>query len=354
MRNVSLYFKSGNSDKVYHVQLEKTGNNYVVNFQYGRRGSALQSGTKTSEPVSLEQATKIYNKLVAEKKGKGYEGEEGGQADSSFTAPVVRAEKKEVILLPQLLNTIEQEELEQYINDEDYIAQEKMDGERRMLISESSVKGLNKKGTEVPLPTVIVKSLPVQECILDGEIIGDKLFVFDVLSINGKDLKSTHCTERLGYLNSLNCGKAIEFVYTASSAKDKRALYEKLKAENKEGIVFKKKFSPYTAGRPASGGNALKFKFQNTATFVVKDHTKGKRSVGLEMTSPDGWQFMGKVTIPPNHDIPNVGELVEVQYLYCYKNGCVFQPVYKGKRTDSDLTDATISQIVYKNEIEEV
>jgi bifunctional non-homologous end joining protein LigD len=61
---------------------------------------------------------------------------------------------------------------------------------------------------------------------------------------------------------------------------------------------------------------------------------------------------MGKVTIPPNHEIPSEGELVEVLYLYAYKGGAVFQPVYKGKRPDSDLSDATIKQIVYKAEVE--
>ena len=44
---ISLYYQSGNSDKVYHVQLEESDGLYVVNFQYGRRGSTLNTGTKT-------------------------------------------------------------------------------------------------------------------------------------------------------------------------------------------------------------------------------------------------------------------------------------------------------------------
>jgi len=63
---ISLFFCSGNSDKEYHAQLEQLGPRYVVNFQYGRRGS-LASGTKTSVPVPYVQAKKIYDKLVAEK-----------------------------------------------------------------------------------------------------------------------------------------------------------------------------------------------------------------------------------------------------------------------------------------------
>lgn len=73
MKNISLYFKEGSSDKEYHVQMVKSGKGVVVNFQYGRVGNALQTGTKTPEPVSEEEAEKIYNKLVAEKKRKGYD-----------------------------------------------------------------------------------------------------------------------------------------------------------------------------------------------------------------------------------------------------------------------------------------
>ena len=73
MKNISLYFKEGSSDKEYHAQMVKSGKGVVVNFQYGRVGNALQSGTKTPTPVSEEEADKIYTKLVKEKMGKGYQ-----------------------------------------------------------------------------------------------------------------------------------------------------------------------------------------------------------------------------------------------------------------------------------------
>jgi bifunctional non-homologous end joining protein LigD len=72
MKNVSLYFKEGSSDKEYHIQLEKKDGGFVVNFQYGRVGSNLNAGTKTDSPVSLEAAEKIFAKLEREKRGKGY------------------------------------------------------------------------------------------------------------------------------------------------------------------------------------------------------------------------------------------------------------------------------------------
>jgi bifunctional non-homologous end joining protein LigD len=345
MKKISLYCKENGSNKEYHAQLVEAKGGYVVNFQFGAIGQALKGGTKTPEPVSLIEADKIYTKLVKEKMGKGYsEGDHKGD----YTE-VNATQKKEVIILPQLLNTIE--DVEEYLNDDRYLAQEKMDGERRMVLYDGvdNAIGLNKKGTEVPLPVEIVKALKgKKQMVLDGEMIGETFFVFDILLHDGHDLKSHTCVDRIFNLNLISFGKGIVIVKSAYTKSEKRDMFNALKADNKEGIVFKDRKSKYTHGRPASGGTQLKFKFYKTATFIVEGSTKGKRSVGLEVIDGKKKVFMGKVTIPPNHDVPKEGDLVEVRYLYAYRGGAVFQPVYLGKRNDSDLTDATISQIIYK------
>jgi len=56
IQSISLYYREGGSDKVYHVQLREVGGGYVVNFQYGRRRSTLQTGNKTSTPVTRTEA----------------------------------------------------------------------------------------------------------------------------------------------------------------------------------------------------------------------------------------------------------------------------------------------------------
>ena len=73
IQQTCLYFQQGNSDKVYEVDLCEVGTNqYVVNFRFGRRGSALKEGAKTTAPVTRAEADKIFNALVAEKTKKGY------------------------------------------------------------------------------------------------------------------------------------------------------------------------------------------------------------------------------------------------------------------------------------------
>ena len=44
---VTLYYREGSSDKVYQAAIEPDGNQFVVNYAHGRRGSTLTTGTKT-------------------------------------------------------------------------------------------------------------------------------------------------------------------------------------------------------------------------------------------------------------------------------------------------------------------
>ncbi|PON15712.1 hypothetical protein C2W62_22355 [Candidatus Entotheonella serta] len=73
IKQIELVFQGGKSDKVYEVDLCEVGpNQYVVNFRYGRRGSALREGTKTALPVAQGKAEQVFDKLVSDKVKKGY------------------------------------------------------------------------------------------------------------------------------------------------------------------------------------------------------------------------------------------------------------------------------------------
>ncbi|KAF3885564.1 MULTISPECIES: HEAT repeat domain-containing protein [Nostocales] len=73
IKRTTLQYQEGTSDKVYEVDLcQINEGRYVVNFRYGRRGTNLKEGTKTTQPVSIAEAEKAFNKLVEEKTKKGY------------------------------------------------------------------------------------------------------------------------------------------------------------------------------------------------------------------------------------------------------------------------------------------
>jgi len=90
VKQTVLYFKEGTSDKTYEIDLCETGpGQYIVNFRYGKRGAALKEGSKTATPVSLEEATAIFDALEKEKRSKGYTGEQDGVATTAYTSVAV-------------------------------------------------------------------------------------------------------------------------------------------------------------------------------------------------------------------------------------------------------------------------
>jgi predicted DNA-binding WGR domain protein len=72
---VNLWYIDNRSDKVYNVKLElkdPTSDKWIVDFEYGRRGSNLVKGTKTPTPTSYAKARTVFNSLVSSKVNKGY------------------------------------------------------------------------------------------------------------------------------------------------------------------------------------------------------------------------------------------------------------------------------------------
>jgi len=64
---------------------------------------------------------------------------------------------------------------------------------------------------------------------------------------------------------------------------------------------------------------------------------QGRQAIGLELLSDKGvWVPVGNVTIPPNHEVPSIGQIVEIKYLYAHLGGSLYQPTYLGLRDDID------------------
>lgn len=349
MQSADLYYKEGSSDKVYHATLEKENEGYVVNFAYGRRGSTLKTGSKTIIPISFEKAQEIYNKLLKEKLGKGYQHMNG---DSGSSIPVVKDlpdTPTEVQCV--LLNPVDEEAAISLLEDEEWAAQEKFDGVRFMLAKKSNdIFALNRKGKRVSVPNSLSDAVAkMTDFFVDGELIGEKYFVFDVLENEGNCIRSESVANRAKVLKSLFAKSKNIVVVDLCIGEEKRKLFNNLTKQNKEGIVFKKLSAKYNTGRPASGGNYLKHKFYATASCVVSE-TNDKRSVAVCLFSENNAVPVGNVTIPVNFEVPQKGDVVEIKYLYAYKGGSLYQPIYLGKRSDIDSVECVLSQLKYKSE----
>jgi bifunctional non-homologous end joining protein LigD len=347
---VTLYYRAGSSDKVYQAAIEPAGGHFVVNFAYGRRGATLTTGTKTSSPVDYDTARKIHAKLVGEKKAKGYtEGPDG--------TPYEHTDKQVSGILPQLPNPVEEAEVEALLRDDGYCAQEKFDGRHLLIRKEDErIEGINKKGLIVGLPQTVANDL---RCISgsfipDGESVGDDYHTFDLLECGGKNLRSLPYSVRLACLVDLLLSNSqhphVRLVETAFTSQQKTRLWEQLREEQREGIVFKRLDAPYTPGKPNSGGPQLKFKFCATLSAIVAK-VNIQRSVEISLFKGRNLISCGNVTIPANHQIPPVGAVVEVRFLYAFRDSfALYQPVYLGERDDVEPGECLVSQLKYKAE----
>ena len=233
--------------------------------------------------------------------------------------------------------------------------QEKLDGRRLMVRKQGDeITGINRRGLTVAIPEPIrqaVEEIPF-DVLIDGEAVGDALHAFDLLEVKGNDLRHRRYIDRhAGLLMIIPPNRpALRWVSTVIDPNDKLEIYEDLRLAKSEGVVFKEVDAPFNPGRPNSGGPQLKFKFIESASFIVTGHnTKRSLTIGLF----DGVELVsaGNVTIPPSHEIPLLGTVVDVRYLYAFKeSGSIYQPVYLGPRQDIPERECTTDQLKYKAE----
>lgn len=358
--SVSLYYKEGTSDKEYHISiLGDDQKGYQVEYRYGKRGQTLKAAFKNKAPITLDAAKALYDSMEAKQRREGYTTAPDG-------TPHVGTENQGRVsgLLPQLLNPIEESEVEKYIKDNEWVMQEKKNGHRQMIRkSGKDIEGVNRKGLTVSLPETVVND--VREicgqvgAVLDGELIGEVFWIFDMLTIGVHALTERTYQDRLvcitewlspdGVLNEPH----FKMVPTAIGTTNKRDLFERLKREKAEGVVFTKLNSVYKVGRPNSKGDRVKFKFMASATVRCKC-LNDQNSFVMEMLSKGDWVEVGNCTFFPTKTVPKPGKLYEVEYMYAYPNGSLYgPPVLLEERTDVDEDACVKSQLKYKQGTEE-
>jgi bifunctional non-homologous end joining protein LigD len=148
------------------------------------------------------------------------------------------------------------------------------------------------------------KALDVRTAYLDGEAVVEErgipdfgalqaalaagpahralLFAFDLLHLDGRDLRREPLMERKALLERLLEGKGSRFCIRFSEhlLRDGPALYRQAQALGLEGIVSKRRDCPYRSGRP---GDWLKIKAVHRQEFVIAGyipHKNSSRAVG--------------------------------------------------------------------------
>lgn len=252
--------------------------------------------------------------------------------------------------MPQLLTPLDDNELGQYLDDDEYGCQEKKDGKHLTLqIKNGQFFVRNKKGdvsTCMPEFEIALRHVG-KDLLIDGEQIGHKFWVWDLLEFDGQNLRNESYLDRYNKLNEITFGSTIKILKLYTGTKAKRRLYEKLESTGKEGIVFKKLSGVF---QPGKGLEQFKYKFYAECSVIVVAGRPGRASIGMELIGPNGREFVGYCSCNTN---PPIGSIVEIKYLYAYRGGCLIQPSFKEIRDDVTIEECTLSQLKFKSEEDE-
>jgi bifunctional non-homologous end joining protein LigD len=163
----------------------------------------------------------------------------------------------------------------------EWIFERKFDGIRLLAYKRGDDVRLysrNRLPQNIPRLATAIAKLPAKEVILDGEITWDRegaYHVFDILWLNGQNVTRLPLEERLELLASLPLGAPIRRVTQVTGAEP----WERARAEQWEGVIAKRRGSPYEHRRSP---HWLKMKIEASQELVVGGFTdpQGTR-VGL-------------------------------------------------------------------------
>lgn len=212
--------------------------------------------------------------------------------------------------------------VEKAFDGEDWLFELKLDGYRAIAeVKEKDIKLYSRNGLSFidKYPTITQALQKIKEnVVLDGEIVlldengrphfqmlqhyedntGYPLvyFVFDILSMNGEDLSEFPLTERKKLLKKL-LGRNSVIRYLDHIEQDGIAFFNKVKEQDMEGIIAKKKESTYHAGIRTK--EWLKIKHTNTYEAVIAGYTQprgSRKHMGaliLGRYTGEGFEYMG-------------------------------------------------------------
>lgn len=209
----------------------------------------------------------------------------------------------------------------------DWIYELKFDGFRAIglkIDKRASLYSRNEKKLDARFPEILnaMKSLPVRECVIDGEIValdeegrssfqllqalemeGRKsplrFYVFDLLQLDGRSLLQLRLEERKQLLAKLCKGVDDPIRYSGEIGGDAKSLLGEVKRRGLEGLIGKQRRSFYEPGRRS--GAWIKLKSVNEQEFVIGGYTPpaGSRkhfgAILVGYYEHDRLRFAGKV-----------------------------------------------------------
>jgi hypothetical protein len=160
-----------------------------------------------------------------------------------------------------------------------------------------------------------------------SQIIPVTIYIFDVLNINGVDMRSRELRERLCLLNKVVQENEMIKILPTYEHKDLDKLLDDVMQKNGEGIMIKDKFSQYEHRR---SDKWLKYKFFQEKVLRFPFYTENPAGIRLS-DGLNAVQVAGRKAVEVKELIDAKGYAdVFVQYLELSKNGMMRFPSFRG------------------------
>lgn len=260
-------------------------------------------------------------------------------------------------MVPQLADTVPKAELGAHFDNPAWVAQKKLDGDRMAIrVTDGVVEVLNRHGqpkTTNITAGIVATFTPLKTgtWAFDGEVVGQKLHLFDMPHADG--YVDGNCTFERRHaaleaaVGALDSPHVAVLGHTGGSGAAKWDLLGEVKEEKGEGVILRRADAPYRHGNRGHG--LLKHKFTNGAETFVHSVDPTKDSVTLAVRDASGRErIVGKAsTIGKGEGRPFVeGDVVEVEFAHVLDpaNPVMVQPRITRRRSDKTADECSIDQ----------
>lgn len=283
--------------------------------------------------------------------------------DGSRTAPAPTPEVVRALAVsgqkPMRMESVEPKDAQVLFESGDWVVEQKVDGTRCIItVADDSVTFTASNGEALKHSASLIhvdslrRALPAGDYTLDGELLwtGD-FWVFDIVSLGGSDLSAMTASKRRGWLEKTfkthDFGPQIRLLPQARGLEAKLKLFKQVHDSGGEGIILKHTGKPYEFGKRVT--HQLKLKFTKTVDCIVTArNVNSKNNARLAVYEDGKLRDIGGCSMIGKPDA-QVGDVVEVKYLYATEELDIYQPTLLKIRTDKAAADCLIDQLTPVN-----
>jgi bifunctional non-homologous end joining protein LigD len=268
-----------------------------------------------------------------------------------------RIGRKRTLVKPMLCRTAEMRSVNRYLEDDNWWAQQKLDGDRLVVhVVNGKVSALNRDGQprSLPVPAAVLRQFAAfpDEWVFDGELMATGEYLMFDLPFAASLVRPEHpYSFRFEVLERLYSGpvwqpdRCLRLLPPARTTPAKRTLLAQLRARGAEGLVLRHVDGSYRPGKRSD--RALKAKFLHTADVIVDEvGVEGRNNCTFRLFRSGELVPAGSCSLEARPRV-RPGDVIEVRYLYASDTGLLYQPVMMRVRRDKSPIECDVDQLQF-------